>query len=78
MYVCTYMFAQVASACTCYLVAELYHIKNNIYVFHTYVHVQVYSWGYNSYGDLGIGNTTNQPSPKPITTLDNQVIIKVI
>ena len=37
----------------------------------------MYSWGHNTYGELGIGSTTNQPSPKPITTLNDQVITKV-
>ena len=40
--------------------------------------IQMYSWGYNSNGELGIGSTTTQQSPKPITTLDNEVITKVI
>ena len=39
---------------------------------------QVYGWGNNGCGELGIGSTTNQPSPKPITTLDNKVITKVM
>ena len=41
------------------------------------IHTQVYSWGSNGNGELGIGSTTNQQSPKPIT-MDNQVITKVI
>ena len=43
----------------------------------TYGHTQVYSWGYNGNGEVGIGST-NQQLPKPIRTLDNQVISKVI
>ena len=41
------------------------------------IYTQVYSWGQNSYGELGIGSTTNQSSPKQILTFDNQVITKV-
>ena len=47
-------------------------------VFHIHVHTQVYSWGANGNGELGIGSTTGQQSPKPITALDDQVITKVI
>jgi RCC1 and BTB domain-containing protein len=34
----------------------------------------VYSWGYNGFGQLGIGNTTNQNTPQKILLNNNQVI----
>ncbi len=33
-------------------------------------HGKVYSCGFNSSGQLGLGNTANQPTPQPISTLD--------
>ena len=34
----------------------------------------IYAWGYNGNGQLGIGNTTNQPTPR-ISLLTGQVVI---
>ncbi len=34
----------------------------------------VYSWGYNIYGQLGIGNITNQNTPQKILLNNNQII----
>ena len=31
----------------------------------------IYSWGYNGYGQLGLGNTSNYSSPKQVGTLSN-------
>jgi len=35
----------------------------------------VFSWGYNSNGELGIGNTSNQTAPKEVSI--NGVVTKV-
>ena len=35
---------------------------------------KVYSCGRNGYGQLGLGNTTNQPTPQPISTLNSLTI----
>jgi alpha-tubulin suppressor-like RCC1 family protein len=32
---------------------------------------KVYAWGYNGYGQLGLGNTTNQSSPVHVSSLSN-------
>lgn len=33
----------------------------------------LYSWGYNGYGTLGLGNTSNQNTPQKITTFNKNV-----
>ena len=33
----------------------------------------VYAWGYNAHGQLGIGNANNQNTPQKITTFDKNV-----
>jgi alpha-tubulin suppressor-like RCC1 family protein len=38
----------------------------------------VYSFGNNSYGQLGLGNTTNQTTPQLISTLKNEKIKNVV
>ncbi|XP_072763716.1 RCC1 and BTB domain-containing protein 1-like [Anoplolepis gracilipes] len=38
----------------------------------------VYSWGINNYGQLGIGNCTNQALPCLIVSLTNDTIVKVV
>lgn len=50
----------------------------NLYVcIHAYVCslLKVFSWGYNSNGELGIGNTSNQTTPKEVQLKD--VVTKV-
>lgn len=39
---------------------------------------EVYGWGYNGNGQLGIGNNVNQLSPCRVPGLTNVVIIKVV
>ena len=39
--------------------------------------VQIYAWGYNGNGQLGIGNTTNQPTPRISQLTGQAVVIKV-
>jgi alpha-tubulin suppressor-like RCC1 family protein len=38
----------------------------------------VYSFGNNSYGQLGLGNTNNQTTPQLISTLKNKKIKNVV
>jgi alpha-tubulin suppressor-like RCC1 family protein len=38
----------------------------------------VYSFGYNSDGQLGLGNTTKQSTPQLISTLKNEKIKNVV
>jgi alpha-tubulin suppressor-like RCC1 family protein len=38
----------------------------------------VYSFGRNSYGQLGLGNTTDQSTPQLILTLKNERIINAV
>jgi alpha-tubulin suppressor-like RCC1 family protein len=38
----------------------------------------VYSFGRNSYGQLGLGNTIDQTTPQLISTLKNEKIINVV
>ncbi len=40
-------------------------------------HMIIYSCGYNAYGKLGIGNTTDQYTPVEITFLSNKIIKNV-
>ena len=42
---------------------------NNVYA--KMINGEVYAWGYNNYGQLGIGNTTNQSRPVKIESLTN-------
>ena len=35
---------------------------------------EVYSWGWNSYGQLGLGNNNNQSEPQLISSLNNKAI----
>ena len=44
------------------------HIRNVLLL-------KVFSWGYNSNGELGIGNTSNQPTPSKVSL--NGVVTKV-
>ncbi|BES95734.1 Hypothetical protein chromosome condensation (RCC1) and BTB (POZ) domain containing protein [Nesidiocoris tenuis] len=39
---------------------------------------EVYGWGYNGNGQLGVGNTVNQLNPCRIMALSNTVIVKVV
>lgn len=39
---------------------------------------EVYAWGYNGVGQLGIGNTVNQPVPVRVTGVLQNVVIKKI
>eukprot|EP00095_Tigriopus_kingsejongensis_P000582 maker-scaffold372_size192401-snap-gene-0.50 protein:Tk00582 transcript:maker-scaffold372_size192401-snap-gene-0.50-mRNA-1 annotation:"rcc1 and btb domain-containing protein 1" len=39
---------------------------------------EVYSWGYNGNGQLGLGNNINQLNPSKVTALQNVVISKVV
>lgn len=39
---------------------------------------EVYSWGYNGNGQLGVGNNVNQTNPCRITALQNVVIVQVV
>lgn len=38
----------------------------------------MYAWGYNGVGQLGIGNTVNQPVPVRVTGVLQNVVIKKI
>ena len=45
---------------------------------HVFVkYIQVFSWGFNGSGSLGIGSTIAELIPKNVTSLQNQVITKV-
>ncbi|XP_039252770.1 RCC1 and BTB domain-containing protein 1-like isoform X2 [Styela clava] len=39
---------------------------------------EVYSWGYNGNGQLGVGNNVNQTNPCRIAALQNVVIVQVV
>ncbi len=39
---------------------------------------KVYSWGYNEYGQLGIGRNSNQDIPQLVVTLNNIAISKIV
>ena len=39
---------------------------------------QVYGWGYNGNGQLGIGNNVNQPNPSRVGSLTNVIITQVV
>lgn len=39
--------------------------------------LQVFGWGYNGNGQLGLGNNVNQTSPRRVTNLQGVVIQKV-
>ncbi|XP_032831091.1 RCC1 and BTB domain-containing protein 1 isoform X1 [Petromyzon marinus] len=39
---------------------------------------QVYSWGYNGNGQLGLGNTMNQPTPCRLVSLQGICIVQVV
>jgi RCC1 and BTB domain-containing protein len=38
---------------------------------------EVYGWGYNGNGQLGLANTVNQPSPAKVVGLQGVFITKV-
>lgn len=38
----------------------------------------LYSFGYNEYGQLGLGNTTNTLSPELVTSLASMAVKKVV
>jgi RCC1 and BTB domain-containing protein len=40
--------------------------------------VQVYGWGYNGTGQLGLGNNVNQLNPSQVINLQGIVITKVV
>jgi len=40
--------------------------------------LKVFSWGYNSNGELGIGNTSTQTTPKEVTLKDVVTKVNVI
>lgn len=40
--------------------------------------LQIFAWGYNGNGQLGVGNNTNQPCPYKVTGLGGIFIVKVI
>uniref|UniRef100_UPI003590129A RCC1 and BTB domain-containing protein 1 isoform X2 n=1 Tax=Myxine glutinosa TaxID=7769 RepID=UPI003590129A len=39
---------------------------------------EVYGWGYNGNGQLGVGNTVNQPTPCRIASLQGMCIVQVV
>ncbi|XP_077987342.1 RCC1 and BTB domain-containing protein 1-like [Glandiceps talaboti] len=39
---------------------------------------ELYAWGYNGNGQLGIGNNVNQPTPCRVTSLQGHVVFKVV
>lgn len=39
---------------------------------------KLYSWGYNGYGQLGLGNTANRSTPQLVTIPNNVKIVKLI
>ena len=45
--------------------------RMNIIVF------QIYGWGYNGNGQLGLGNNVNQPNPCRVQMLANTIISQV-
>ena len=53
------------------------HQKQYILVLFCIYSMQVFSWGYNGNGELGIGSTANKSSPEEVTNLQNHVITKV-
>lgn len=53
-------------------------ICNNGSVFALTNDGKVYSWGYNNYGQLGLGNTSNIYTPTLITSLQTQTVEKII
>ena len=38
---------------------------------------EVFGWGYNGNGQLGLGNTINQLTPYRVSALNNFVVVKV-
>jgi RCC1 and BTB domain-containing protein len=38
---------------------------------------ELYSWGYNGNGQLGVGNSSNQPTPIRVTSLQGQVVTQI-
>lgn len=38
---------------------------------------EVYGWGYNGNGQLGLGNNVNQANPNRVANLQGTVIVKV-
>ncbi|KAH9512730.1 RCC1 and BTB domain-containing protein 1 [Bulinus truncatus] len=39
---------------------------------------EVYGWGYNGNGQLGIGNNVNQPNPSRVATLQSVIITQIV
>lgn len=39
---------------------------------------EVYAWGYNGNGQLGMGNNVNQPSPCRVSSLQNVIISQIV
>ena len=52
-------------------------IKMIYYYLYTLYCIQVYGWGYNGNGQIGIGNNVNQPSPCRVHLLQGAVITQV-
>ena len=55
--------------------SPIIHFKNQIHII--LEEHQIYSWGYNYYGQLGIGNTENKNIPQLISSLINKKIIDI-
>ena len=43
----------------------------------TRLYFQIYGWGYNGNGQLGLGNNVNQPNPCRVQMLANTIISQV-
>ena len=44
---------------------------------HELIYLQIYGWGYNGNGQLGLGNNVNQPNPCRVQMLANTIISQV-
>lgn len=63
---------------------SLFCMLFNIFLFKLFLiwmiwiyYFQVYGWGYNGSGQLGVGNNVNQVNPCRVMALSNTVIVKV-
>jgi len=50
---------------------------NHMQAYMCLYNLQVFSWGYNGSGSLGIRSTKTELSPKNVTSLQDQVVTKV-
>ncbi|XP_033122621.1 RCC1 and BTB domain-containing protein 1-like isoform X2 [Anneissia japonica] len=41
-------------------------------------HGEIYGWGYNGNGQLGLGNNVNQPSPCRVSSIQNTVVSQIV